>query len=85
MATASVAKKSPELPDHVLRGTARASALDTCYRATALMECIRSAGFNTNEPLDGANIATVATVAAEMVRQVLDVLDEAPRAQGGAA
>ena len=84
MATASVAKFTTT-PMRLVDNTSHNAAILNCHRAIALMECVRSTGLNTSEPVDGPAVATVADVAAEMVRQVLNVLDEAPQAREGVA
>ena len=84
MATASVAKFATT-PARLVDNTSYNASIMNCHRAIALMECVRSTGLNSGEPVDGPSIATVADVAAEMVRQVLNVLDEAPRAREGVA
>lgn len=79
MATASVAKKSPELPDHVLRGTARAVAWQNVDRAIAALEVIAEAGADK----DGFGSAVATTVGAvnEWLIQVMQVLDDAQEVQ----
>ena len=79
MATTSVAKKSPELPDCVLRGTARAVAWQNVDRAIAALEVIAEAGADK----DGFGGAVATTVGAvnEWLVQVMQVLDDAQEVQ----
>ena len=80
MATESVTTKSPELPDHVLSGTAKAAAWQNIDRAIAALEVIVEAGRGK----DGFGDAVATTVGAvnEWLVQVMQVLDDAPLAQG---
>lgn len=79
MATESVATQSPELPDHVLRGTARAAAWQNIDRSIAALEVIAEAGRDK----DGFGDAVATTVGAvnEWLVQVMQVLDDAPLVQ----
>lgn len=79
MATTSVAKKSPELPDCVLGGTARAVAWQNVDRAIAALEVIAEAGADKDG--FGGAVATTVGVVNEWLIQVMQVLDDAQEVQ----
>ena len=80
MATESVTTQSPELPDHVLSGTAIAVMWQNIDRAMAALEVIAEAG--RDKDYFGDAVATTAGAVTEWLVQVMQTLDQAPLAQG---